>query len=90
MRLSPLDPLGFSVKQGLARAHLTAGRYDEAIRWVDEANAEKPRYAVGLWIKVVLCELTGRQDEAAAGLVPLLEGSPGFTIDLFLAYSSHN
>jgi TolB-like protein/class 3 adenylate cyclase/tetratricopeptide (TPR) repeat protein len=90
MRLSPLDPLGFSPKSGLARAHLTAGRYDEAIRWVDQAIATQPRWATSLWIKVVLCELTGRHDEAAAGLVSLLEASPDFTIDLFLAYSSHN
>jgi TolB-like protein/class 3 adenylate cyclase/Tfp pilus assembly protein PilF len=90
MRLSPLDPFGYSTKGGLARAHLTAGRYDEAIRWVDQAIAAQPRWATSLWIKVVLCELTGRHDEATAGLVSLLEASPDFTIDLFLAYSSHN
>ena len=38
----------------------------------------------------MLSELTGRHDEAAAGLVPLLESSPDSTIDFFLAYSPHN
>jgi TolB-like protein len=90
LRLSPLDPLGYVAKAGLARAHLTAGRYDEAIRWVDQANLEQPRFATSLWIKVVLCELSGRHNEAAAWLASLLEASPGFTIDLFLAYSTHH
>jgi tetratricopeptide (TPR) repeat protein len=55
MRLSPLDALGHVVKSGLARAHLTAGRYGEAMRWVDQAIVEQPRFTTALRIKVVLC-----------------------------------
>jgi adenylate cyclase len=86
-RLSPLDPLGFSIKAGLARAHLTAGRYEEAMRWVDQTILEQPRYTTARWIKVVLCELMGRHDEAREALKPLLEAWPGFTIEAFTAYA---
>ena len=89
-RLSPLDPLGFSIKAGLARAHLTAGRYEEAMRWVDQTILEQPRWATALWIKVVLCELMGRHNEACEALKPLLEAWPGFTIEAFAAYAKHN
>jgi adenylate cyclase len=89
-RLSPLDPQGHSIKGGLARAHLTAGRYEEAMRWVDQTILEQPRWATGLWIKVVLCELMGQHNEAREALKPLLEAWPGFTIEAFISYAKHN
>jgi adenylate cyclase len=89
-RLSPLDPRGYLIKGGLARAHLTAGRYEEAMRWVDQTILEQPRYTTARWIKVVLCELMGRHDETGGALKPLLEAWPGFTIEAFTAYAKHN
>jgi TolB-like protein/class 3 adenylate cyclase len=86
-RLSPLDPLGYVIKGGFARAHLTAGRYEEAMRWVDQTILEQPRFTTALWIKVVLCELMGRHNEAREALKPLLEAWPGFTIDAFATYA---
>jgi tetratricopeptide (TPR) repeat protein len=86
-RLSPLDPQGYNVKGGLARAHLTAGRYEEAMRWVDQTILEQPRYTPALCMKVVLCELMGRHDEAREALKPLLETWPGFTIEAFTSYA---
>jgi adenylate cyclase len=90
LRLSPLDPQGHSIKGGLARAHLTAGRYEEAMRWVDQTILKQPRWATALWIKVVLCELMGRHNEACEALKPLLEAWPGFTIEAFAVYAKHN
>jgi adenylate cyclase len=86
-RLSPLDPQGYSIKGGLARAHLTAGRYEEAMRWVDQTILEHPRFTPTLWMKVVLCELMGRHNEACEALKPMLEAWPGFTIEAFTAYA---
>jgi TolB-like protein len=86
-RLSPLDPMGYSIKGGLARAHLTAGRYEEAMRWVDQTILEQPRYTPTLWMKVVLGELMGRHNEACEALKPMLEAWPGFTIEAFTAYA---
>ncbi len=87
-RLSPLDPLGYIITGGFARAHLTAGRYKEAMRWVDQTILEQPRFTTALWIKVVLCELMGRHDEAREALRPLLEAWPDFTIDAFATYAT--
>jgi len=86
-RLSPLDPQGYNIKGGFARAHLTAGRYEEAMRWVDQTILEQPRYTPTLWMKVVLCELMGRHNEACEALKPMLEAWPGFTIEAFSAYA---
>jgi tetratricopeptide (TPR) repeat protein len=86
-RLSPLDPQGWVIKGGFARAHLTAGRYEEAMRWVDQTILEQPRYTPTLWMKVVLCELMGQHNEACEALKPMLEAWPGFTIEAFAAYA---
>jgi TolB-like protein len=87
LRLSPLDPLGWYIKGGLARAHLTAGRYEEAMRWVDQTILELPRWTPALWMKVVLYELMGRHNEACEALKPLLEAWPGFTTEAFASYA---
>jgi len=79
---------GFSL--GLARGHLTAGRYDAAITWIDKAIAEQPRYGTALRIKVVLCELTGRHDEAREWLGRLREAAPDMTIERFAAYAARH
>jgi TolB-like protein/class 3 adenylate cyclase len=42
MRLSPSDPDSFSMYCAMAFAHFFAGRYDEAVRWADQAATEKP------------------------------------------------
>jgi TolB-like protein/class 3 adenylate cyclase len=88
MRLTPLDPLRYVFEAGLARAHLTARRFDEAMRWVDRSIAEQPRFTVSLRIKVVLCELTGLSDEAREWLERLREWAPEMTIESFSAYAA--
>jgi hypothetical protein len=44
MRPSPLDPLSFHAKGGIAFAHFLAGWYDEAITWAESALRERPNY----------------------------------------------
>jgi tetratricopeptide (TPR) repeat protein len=46
MRLSPLDPLGWTFSGGLAHAHAVAGRYEAAMEWIDPfrlINCSRPR-----------------------------------------------
>jgi tetratricopeptide (TPR) repeat protein len=90
LRLSPLDPQAYLIKSGFARGHLTAGRYEEAMQWVDQAILDHPRYTTARWIKVVLFELMERHNEASEALKPLLEAWPGFTIEAFAAYAKYN
>jgi tetratricopeptide (TPR) repeat protein len=65
MRLNPLDPDAYFSACGIARAHVAADRYDEAMTWVDRAIAEQPRSITSLRIKVVVCELVGHHEEAS-------------------------
>jgi len=80
MRLSPLDPYEFRFCAGLALAHLTARRYEEALEWVDRSLREQPRYSVAIRMKVVLCAQLGQIEQAGAWLRRLDGLQPGLTI----------
>jgi TolB-like protein/class 3 adenylate cyclase/Tfp pilus assembly protein PilF len=80
MRLSPLDPLGYLFTCGFAFAHFGAGRYEEAIEWADRSLRELPRCAASVRIKLMLCGLLGRVEEAHDSLGRMLELQPGLTI----------
>jgi len=80
MRLSPLDPLGYLFAAGIGLAHLGAGRYEEALQWVDRSLHELPRYVTSLRLKVVLCAHLGRMEEARYWLRRMLDLQPGMTV----------
>jgi TolB-like protein len=86
MRLSPLDPLGWAFKGGLALAHLVAGRYEEAVDWAEGSSHEQPRSAFALRVKVVACVHLGRIEEGRELLQQLLRLQPGLTIAGLKAY----
>ena len=44
MRLSPLDRHRRNFTNGIAHAHLTAGRYEEAVDWAERTLREEPGY----------------------------------------------
>lgn len=89
-RLTPRDPLRYVFTAGLARAHVVAGRYEEAVRWIDQSIAEQPRFVVSLRIKVVLCVLAGRLNDAREWLSRLCTEAPGSTIETFIAYAARH
>jgi TolB-like protein/class 3 adenylate cyclase len=80
MRLSPLDPLGYIVTSGLAFAHMSAGRYETAMEWVDRSLREQPRFNASIRIKATLCGHLGRIAEARVWLGRMLEFEPGLTV----------
>jgi adenylate cyclase len=80
MRLSPLDPLGYTFAGGLALAHLAAGRYEEAADWAGRSLRDQPRYAIAIRMKVVSFAHLGQLDAARHWLKRLLEIQPGLTI----------
>ena len=88
IRLSPLDRVSYSFSLGLARGHLTAGRYETAMAWIDKTITDHPRYGTALRLKVVLCELMERHDEAREWLGRLREVVPDMTIATFAAYAA--
>jgi adenylate cyclase len=80
MRLSPVDPLAWAFKGGLALAHLVAVRYDEAVNWAEESLHAQPRNFAALRVKLVACAHLGRIEEGRELLRQVLRLQPGLTI----------
>ena len=88
MRQCPLGPDTHSCKALLAMAHLAAGRYEEAMGWIDEAVHESPGAVSSTRLKAVLCGLLGRVEEGKEWLGRLLQLMADATIDRFNAQTS--
>jgi TolB-like protein/class 3 adenylate cyclase/tetratricopeptide (TPR) repeat protein len=76
MRLSPLDPLNFRAQGGIAFAHFLAGRYDEAIRWAQNALRERPNYLAAIRELAAASALAGRLPEAQRAMAQLRQIDP--------------
>ena len=87
MRLSPVDPLGYMFADVVALGHLVAGRYAEAMEWVDRSLAEQPRFLPAVRIKVVLCGHLGLIDEAKQWVGRVLDLHPGLTVGGFDSFA---
>jgi adenylate cyclase len=85
MRLSPLDPQIHLFTCGMAFAHIAAGRYEDAMEWVDRSLRELPRYRASMYVKVALCAHLGRLEEARDWLGRLREVLPGLTVAWYKA-----
>jgi adenylate cyclase len=79
MRLSPLDRLGRAFTNGIALAHLAAGRYEEALGWA-ERTLRAERYNAALRVKGVACALLSQIEEARAAMRELQEAQPWQTV----------
>ncbi len=84
IRLSPLDPLDYLCTSGLAIAHFSEGRYEEAMEWVDQSLRQEDRLALALRYKVALCGLLGSIEEGRQWLRRLIQLRPGYTIAEFI------
>jgi TolB-like protein/tetratricopeptide (TPR) repeat protein len=87
MRLSPLDPLGYHCSFGIGLAHLSAGRYEEATKWIDRALGEQPKFHAGLRVKVALCGLVGLE-QGREWLSRLREAQPDLTVARFVTHAA--
>ena len=85
IRLSPLDWLGRAFTNGVASAHLSAGRYEEALEWANRTLREEPGYRQALRSKVVACAHLDRIEEAREALRQWIESQPGLTVARFRA-----
>ena len=74
MRLSPLDPEKGIALSGIGMSHLMLERFEEALKWGENALQEMPNY--GSSHRVVICALVGlgRLDEARTAASRLLRG----------------
>jgi TolB-like protein/class 3 adenylate cyclase len=88
IRLNPLDRLSRTFTNGIAVAHLVAGRYDEALDWADRTLLEEPGYTAALRAKAVACAYLDRIDEAREVMCQWIECQPWQTIARVRVYYS--
>jgi tetratricopeptide (TPR) repeat protein len=89
MRLSPLDPIGYSFKSVLAYALMLDSRHQNAMEWIDRSLHDRPRSHFAVRIKVALCGYLGRTEEARFWVARLLELNPDTTIAGFKGFSGN-
>lgn len=80
IRLSPFDPMHFNCLFGIGVAHMIAGRFEEAVHWMEKALLDKPS---AIWIRRSLAPcyaLAGRQLQANETVRSLLRDYPDLTI----------
>src|SRR5262249_31952266 len=76
MRLSPRDPLMFTMQGVTAFAHFFAGRYEEATSWAEKAFWERPNVLATLRVAAASYALAGRLEEARKAVARALELDP--------------
>jgi adenylate cyclase len=80
LRLSPFDPMNFNVFMGIGGAHFVAGRYTDAVQWMEKGLLERP---TATWIHrqlVPALALLGRHEEAQERKAQLLTEYPDLTV----------
>ena len=80
MRLSPLDPLMFSMQQVTALAHFVAAQYDKSSSWAEKALREQPNSLASIQLLAASYALSGRQEEARKVMVQGCQLDPNLRI----------
>ena len=79
LRLSPKEPLAAYIHMTfLARAHLAARRYEEAIAWAQKALAQHAPYPPATYMIGVALAHLGRRSEALKAFEDCESEQPGF------------
>jgi adenylate cyclase len=65
---------------------MQAGRYEEALEWVDRCLHDRPSFHPAIRGRVALCGYLGRTDEARTWIARLLAVNPIHTIAWFKAF----
>jgi len=76
MRLSPRDPLSYTLMLGIAHGHFNAGRYAEAAIWADRSIRSFPYFIGGLATAIAFYVEAGRLEDAQKAKADLLRLSP--------------
>jgi adenylate cyclase len=80
LRLSPVDPLRFNSYAGIGAANADAGRFDEAIEWLEKALRERPDATWVNRLVATACGNAGRLEEAREAVNRLRKAYPEMTI----------
>jgi tetratricopeptide (TPR) repeat protein len=80
LRLSPLDPLLYSVHNGMAAAHFLAGRYDAAASWAEKSVRGQPNYLPASRMAAASRALAGQLVEARVHLARVHQLDPALRV----------
>ena len=78
IRMSPVDPLMFGMQNGVAMAHLFAGRFHDASSWAERSLREKPDYLPSL--RFAAAFHVGKIEDAQKVVNRILRLDPGLRI----------
>ena len=81
IRLNPQDPRNHAFFAFMARAHLHAGRYDEAVEWARKAIRWRPDAPIPHLMLATILGHLDRLEEARADLAECERIRPGYTAD---------
>src|SRR5262245_56628345 len=85
-RLSPFDPLNFWFLTVAGIAEFVAGRYDQAVGWLQKARRENPRFSPMPRTRAASYALLGRDEEAHAAAKEFLAVYPHFRVSVFASW----
>jgi len=85
LRLSPFDPMNFNAFIGMGGAHFVAGRYADAVFWMEKGLLDRPSATWAYRNLVPALSLSGRRNEAQVCLARLLDEYPDLTISKVLS-----
>jgi adenylate cyclase len=79
MRISPLDPLTFSMQAVTAIGHFFAGRHSDAALWAEKAVREQPSL-ITLRVAAASYALAGRSEDAHQAIARALQFDPDMRV----------
>jgi Flp pilus assembly protein TadD len=79
MRLSPLDPLTFSMQAVTAIGHFFTGRYSDAALWAEKAVREQPSL-ITLRVAAASYASAGRSEDAHQAIARALQFDPDMRV----------
>jgi TolB-like protein len=80
IRLSPLDSRLFAWQFNIALAHFCAGRYGEAVAWVEKALRYQPNYASAMRVSAASLAASQRLRDAKEMIARLCAFDPGLRL----------
>jgi TolB-like protein/class 3 adenylate cyclase len=80
MRLSPFDPLMFSMQAVTAFGHFLAGRYSDAALWAEKAVREQPSFLFTLRVAAASYASAGRSEDAHQAIARALQFDPDMRV----------
>jgi adenylate cyclase len=85
-RLSPFDPLNFIFYTNAGIAEFVAGRYTEAIAWLQKARRENARFFACRRTLAAVLALSGNVEAAREVAEEMLAVDPGFSVEKFASW----